>query len=262
MIMPRLSLFAVAVAVAVAVTLGASTLAAQVATPPAPPLPPAPPVPTAPGAKPVGSLPENSPFRDIGPDGSRFGFVAGYLFTKTDEAGVGPKSMPLFGIRHDLHIAGPAYMTTRLLGGSTSRTILDYTKKAALRDVGTKKTAMIAGDIGITMSATGDRTWHNLQPLINVGVGIASFTGDQHTDISGFRLGTKFEFTYGLGARYITGKNSELRFDLSWYAWQLKYPTTYRSTGVDPVAIRPTGTLSPWAGNRLLSVGYTFGIFR
>ena len=168
MMMPRLSLFAAAV------TLGASTLAAQVATPPAPPTP----VPAAPTTKPVGSLPDNSPFRDIGPDGNRFGLVVGYLFTKADEAGVGPKSMPLFGIRHDLHIAGPAYVTTRLLGGSTSRTIVDYTKKPAQRDVGTKQTAMVAGDIGITMSATGDRTWHNLQPLINVGAGIASFTGD------------------------------------------------------------------------------------
>jgi opacity protein-like surface antigen len=255
MMMPRLSLAAAALTVCV------SSLGAQVATPPTPPAPPTP-VPAAPTAKPVGSFPDDSPFRDIGPDASRLGFVVGYLFTKKDEAGVGPKSMPLFGIRHDLHIAGPAYLTTRLLGGSTSRTVLDYTKKPAQRNVGTKSTAMIAGDVGISMSATGDRTWHNLQPLINVGVGIASFTGDKDTDVSGFRLGTKFEFTYGLGARYITGKNSELRFDLSWYAWQLKYPTTYRSTAVDPIAIKPTGTLSPWAGNRLISVGYTFGVFR
>jgi hypothetical protein len=252
MMTPRLSYFAFAL------TLGASTVGAQSA----PPTPPPAPVPATSSTKPVGSLPEDSPYRDIGPDGNRFGLVAGYLFTKADAAGVGPQSMPMYGIRHDLHIAGPAYLTTRLLGGSTSRTVLDYTKTAALRNVSTRNTAMVAGDVALTVSATGDRTWHRLQPLINVGVGLASFTGDQKADVSGFRLGTKFEFTYGLGARYITGRNSELRFDLSWYAWQLKYPTTYRSTAVDPVAIRPTGTLSPWAGNRLISLGYTFGIFR
>ncbi len=246
--MPRFSLLAFAFTFC-----ASTTMSAQVATPPAPP---------APTAKPVGTLPDNSPFRDIGNDGNRFGIVAGYLFTKNDEAGVGPKAMALYGIRHDLHIAGPAYLTARLLGGSTNRTILDYTKKPAQRAVGTRQTALIVGDIGITMSATGDRTWHNIQPLFNLGIGLASFSGDQKTDVSGFRLGTKFQFTYGIGARYITGSNSELRFDLSWYAWQLKYPTTYRSTAVDPVAIKPTGTLSPWAGNRLLSVGYTIGIFR
>jgi hypothetical protein len=203
MMMPRLSL------VAAVLTVCVSSLGAQVATPPLPPTP----APAAPTSKPVGSFPDDSPYRDIGPDASRFGLVAGYLFTKKDEAGVGPKSMPLFGIRHDLHITGPAYMTTRLLGGTTTRTVLDYTKKAAQRNVGTKSTPMIAGDIGITMSATGDRTWHNLQPLFNVGLGIVSFPGDRDTDVSGFRLGTKLEFTYGLGARYITGKNSELRFD-------------------------------------------------
>ena len=251
MIYPRLSL------VVAALTVGVASLGAQVATPPVPPIAAA-----GPAEKPVGSLPDDSPFRDIGPDGNRFGFVAGYLFTSKDPAGVGPKSMPLFGIRHDVHIAGPAYFTTRLLGGTTSRTIVDYTKKAALRSATTKSTPMIAGDIGITMSATGDRTWHNLQPLINLGVGIVSFLGDREPDVSGFRLGTKLDITYGLGARYITGKNSELRLDLSWYLWQLKYPNTYRSTGVDPIAIRPTGTLSPWTGNSLISVGYTLGVFR
>jgi hypothetical protein len=236
----------------------APALRAQSTTPP----PPATPAPAAPVGKPVGTLPDESPFRDLTNDGNRFGLYAGYFWTKADEAGVGPKAMPIVGIRHDLHIGGPAYLTARIFGGSTERTIQDYTKKPGFRTANSKSTALVAGDIGLTMSLTGDRTWHHLQPLINLGVGLASFTGDQTADISGFRLGTKFDFTYGFGARYVTGSNSELRFDVAWYAWQLKYPNTYRSTDADPIAIRPTGTLSPWAGNRQVSVGWTIGVFR
>jgi hypothetical protein len=211
-------------------------------------------------AQTIGSLPEKSPFLDLN-DGMRFGVVAGWLFTGSDDAGVGPKSAPILGLRYDLPIGGPAYLTASLFGTSTTRTVLDYTKTAATRNVGTQSTGLVNANVAVAMSFTGLRTWHRLQPLLNLGVGVVSGVGDKQ-DVSGYKFGTTGSFSYGLGMRYATGRNSELRFDLNQYWWQIKYPELYRSTQGDPVAIKPTGSLNSWTANTALTVAWSLRSFR
>jgi hypothetical protein len=211
-------------------------------------------------AQTVGSLPDKSPFLDVH-DEQRFGLTAGWLLTGHDAAGVGPKSAPVVGIRYDLAIGGPAYLTGTLFGTSTTRTVLDYSKSAATRNIGTQSTGLINANVALAVSATGQRTWHKLQPLVNIGFGVVSGPGD-NVDVSGYKLGTQFEFSYGLGVRYVTGKNSEFRADLNQYWWQLKYPELYRSTQGDPVAIKPTGPLNSYTANTALTIGWSVRSFR
>jgi hypothetical protein len=203
----------------------------------------------------VGSLPDKSPFTDLD-GGQRFGLIGGYLSTGTDVVGVGPKSGPLVGIRYDLSVGGPVYLTGTLFGVSTTRTILDYTRTAATRDVGEQSSELVNFNVAMAMSLTGKRSWHRLQPLVNIGVGVVTAAGDK-PDISGYTFGTNFSFSYGLGLRYATGHNSELRLDANWYWWQIKYPELYRSTQGDPIAIRPTGQLNSYTDNRAVTLGWT-----
>ena len=42
----------------------------------------------------------------------------------------------------------------------------------------------------------------------------------------------------------------------------MNYPGTYQSTISDPIAIMPTGPLDAWTSNRIVTVGYTWGVFR
>lgn len=210
-------------------------------------------------AQAVGSTPENSPYQDVR-GGQRLGLEAGYMVMARDPAGVGPQSTPYAGLRYDFHAGGPAYITSRVFGLSTDRDVLDYTKKAAVRHVGTQKLGVIGGDVGLAISITGDRSWHRLQPLLEGSGGFVSGIGEKE-DVSRYAFGSRFYLTYGLGARYVTGKNSELRADLVWFAWQLKYPTTFQSTDADPVPIT-TGSLSPWTRNRTMTASWTWGIFR
>ena len=211
-------------------------------------------------AQTVGSLPDKSPFLDLH-DGMRFGLVAGWLATGSDPVGVGPKSAPMLGLRYDVAIGGPVYLTGSLFGTSTTRTVLDYTKSRATRDIGTQSTGLVNANVAIAMSLTGQRSWHRLQPLVNLGVGVVSAPGDK-VDISGYKFGTQFSFSYGFGVRYATGRNSELRFDLNQYWWQLKYPPLYRSTQGDPVAIRATGSLDSYTANTALTIAWSLKSFR
>jgi hypothetical protein len=210
-------------------------------------------------AQTVGSLPDKSPFLDVN-DGMRIGIVAGWLATGTDPVGVGPKSAPTLGVRYDWAIGGPMYLSGSLFGASTTRTVLDYTKNAATRNVGTQGVGLIVGDVSLALSLTGARTWHGLQPLVNLGVGVA--TGPDKEDISGYAFSTAFAFSYGFGVRLTTSKNAEFRFDLDQYWWQLKYPESYRSTQGDVNAIRPTGALNAYTANTALTVSYSMRIFR
>lgn len=208
----------------------------------------------------IGTLPEKSPFGDIR-GGHRTGLVGGYMVTSRDPAGVGPRSGPLIGARYDLHAGGPTYLTGRVFGFSSGRDVLDFTKKAALRRVGTQTSTIVGTDVGLTLSLTGDRSWHSIQPLVHSGVGLAFALGDK-LDVSQYRFSSQFSFSWGCGARWATGRNSELRADVAWYYWKLKYPVTFRSTEGDSIAIRPSGSMTPWTGNRAMTVSWTWGIFR
>jgi hypothetical protein len=210
----------------------------------------------------VGTEPAKSPFQSI-VDPTRVGGFAGLLFVTDNGPGVTPKSpIPIVGIRYDYHITGPTYFNASLASGHTTRTILDYNKSAATRNIGEKNTWLMALDVGFDLAPTGDRTWKGIQPLTHLGAGYVFTPGDTREDASGYTFGGKFSLSWGFGVRWVTGKNRELRADLGWRLWKMTYPGTYQSTVSDPIAIMPTGAMDSWTSNRMLTVGYTWGIFR
>lgn len=216
----------------------------------------------APLAAQVGSLPDQSPYKDL-EDGQRFGLVAGMWSFGKDPVGVGPKGpVAAYGLRYDLAITGPMYLSVRALSGSVTRNVIDYTRPHAQRLVGTRSSTLTDIDAGLTLALTGDRSWHDLQPLVNFGAGMMFTAGDNKGDASGFALKPALSLTMGAGMRWVTGRNSELRADVSLDWWQLKYPQTYRSTDADPSAVFPTGGLTPWTTNKTVTVGWTWRIFR
>ena len=89
----------------------------------------------------VGSEPAKSPFQSI-IDPTRVGAFGGLLFVTDNGPGVAPKGpIPVVGLRYDYHIAGPTYFTASLASGHTTRTILDYNRSAATRNIGERLSA-------------------------------------------------------------------------------------------------------------------------
>jgi hypothetical protein len=210
----------------------------------------------------VGTEPDKSPYQSI-VDPTRVGGFGGLLFVTDNGPGVTPKSpIPIVGIRYDYHITGPTYFNASLASGHTTRTILDYNKSAATRNIGEKNTWLMALDVGFDLAPTGDRSWKGIQPLTHLGAGYVFTPGDTREDASGYTFGGKFSVSMGFGVRWVTGKNREFRADLGWRLWKMTYPGTYQSTVSDPIAIMPTGSLDSWTANRMLTVGYTWGVFR
>lgn len=212
------------------------------------------------GAQVVGTLPDKSPFVDLH-DGPQLGLVGGWLAAGHDAVGVNAKSAPIIGVRYDLSLGGPVYVTGTVFGTTTNRTILDYTKPAARRNTGTQDFELVDANVALALSLTGRRTWHRIQPLVNIGAGVVTGLGDKG-DISGYSFSTAFQFSYGAGVRLVTSSRSEFRLDINQYWWNVKYPPLYRSTQGDPVAIKPTGSLSSWTANTGLTLAWSLRAFR
>lgn len=210
----------------------------------------------------VGHPTSESPYRDVSrrPRASIFG---GWYAAANDEAGVLPKSAPILGAKFEVHVGGPADITLRLGHVSTERSVIDPTKSSGSRFVEDREVTLGFGEIGLSFSLTGAKTWHGIMPTLNGGIGLVSdFKG---ADVGGFRHGTTFVVGYGLGVRYIPSPSSRwsLRGDAGSYIYSLEYPLSYYTPAGDGTTVLTQATKrSQWRNNWTLTVGAAYYLFR
>jgi hypothetical protein len=209
----------------------------------------------------VGRLPAQSSLQDLN-DGQRFGLFTGWLTTGLDPVGVRAHSAPIAGVRYDLLMGAPAYLSMRLYGIKSSHDVADPNRPQNDRFNGTASDNQLGADASVEVSLTGERTWHGVQPLTRLGLGFISGVGN-HFDLSRFAPGTSVVYLYGLGARWPVGKNADFRVDANWMVYQVRYPAAYRlGTAADTVPLRGTGGMTPQTTNRAITASWTWGIFR
>jgi hypothetical protein len=206
-------------------------------------------------------LPENSPYHDVSTD-TRIAAFAGWYWAGHDPAGVLPKSGPLYGVRWDVHVGGPADLTFRVATVPTQRNVIDPLKAAGHRVVQVRDISLGMGDAGIAFNLTGNKSWHYLVPALHASVGVLSdFSG---TDLGGYTSGTTFALGYGIGTR-ILPKNNRLsaRVDIGNYFYAINYPDTYFAPAVDGTTVLPTtASKNGWHNNWTLTFGVTFALFK
>ncbi|MBW7932432.1 MAG: hypothetical protein H3C62_02220 [Gemmatimonadaceae bacterium] len=208
----------------------------------------------------VGSTPDKSPYRDLTWKQSVALFAGGFD-TGRDEANVGPQPGWLAGVRYDLRLGGPVSLVGRLSSGPTSRRVILPLKPPASRFAGNQDSQLLAADLGIALNLTGQKSWHRVVPVLSGGVGMVSdFKGNP--DAGGYRFGTQFMFTWGMGVRYQTNGRLEPRLDFTNYLWQLRYPAEFRQSPSDGSKPVVTGGKAPWMGNHLWSLGLAYQLFR
>jgi len=209
----------------------------------------------------VGHAPESSPYLDI-EDPRNLSFYGGYLLAPYTPGHVNPHSGPLAGIRWDIHLGGPAYFEARWAHVFTEHDVTVPTLPAQVRDIGSKPTQLNLVDVGLALNLVGERTWHHLIPVINVGFGLATDLGAAR-DSAKFRFGTQFEMTAGGGIRWVPGGPIQLRFDVADYFYATRYPGSFRGvTGTNDGVIKPTQALTAWRQNIAPTVGLSFTAFR
>jgi hypothetical protein len=207
----------------------------------------------------VGHLPENSPYRDL-ETRQEFTFFGGRYTTGKDPIGVAPLDGPMYGIRYQVHVGGPAFLMARWSHVNSSRFAIDPTKNGAARKLGKHDESINLYDIDLALNLTGEKSFHHIVPVINFGAGVAScscsVTNDPYT------FGTPFAFTFGGGLRYVPGSRLQLTVDWNDYLYQIKYPTAYYVIPTGGTAAATNEARSFWKNNKALTFGASLLFFR
>ena len=208
----------------------------------------------------VGHLPENSPYRDL-ESSQELSFFGGRYSAGKDPIGVAPSGGPMYGLRYEIHVGGPAFLMARFAHVNGERFPIDPTKSGTAAQVGRKNVSLKLFDVNLVLNLTGQKSFHNIVPVINFGAGIASCNCTVSPDP--YTFGTPFAFSFGGGLRYVPGGRFQLRADWGDYLYQLKYPTAYYLTPTTGTAAAGGGQArSFWKNNRALSLGASLLFFR
>jgi hypothetical protein len=208
----------------------------------------------------VGHLPENSPFRDL-ESRQEISFFGGRYSAGQDPLGVAPRGGPMYGARYEIHVGGPAFLMARLAHVNSERFPIDPTKSGAARQLASQNVSLNLFDLNLVLNLTGQKSFHKIIPVINLGAGVASC--GCKVDPDPYSFGTPFAFSFGGGLRYVPGGRFQLRVDLGDYLYQLKYPAAYFLTPTTGTAAAGSDQArSFWKNNRAVSVGASLLFFR
>jgi hypothetical protein len=203
----------------------------------------------------IGHEPASSPYEDLEfrQELTPFG---GYARARVDPAGVLPQSASIAGLRYELYLGGPVSLTSELSAMFSDRTVIDPTKPAVSRFVGTESARVYGADLGIALGLTGRKSWHNLVPQVRAGVGVLH--SDAADDTTGLKFGTPFAITVGAGVKFVTGGRLQLRADVGTRLFKQKYPDAYYRTASDNTAVLTDAKRSYWTNHGLLTVGVSY----
>jgi hypothetical protein len=210
----------------------------------------------------VGHVPQRSPYIDLEyrQEATVFG---GYYNAGTDQVGVAPRGGPMFGVRYDLRLGGPASLTSKLIYVSSRRDVIDPRRPQASRVVQADATwPVYIADVGISLNLTGQRSYRRIVPFVTTGLGVATdFKGG--ADVGAWRFGTPFAFSLGGGVKWVPAGNLQLRADVTDQLYQIKYPNSYYVAASDGTSVLSLkDSKSDWTSNIGLSLGVSYLFFR
>jgi hypothetical protein len=204
----------------------------------------------------VGHEPEKSPYTDLEYK-QELTPLFGYVRARKDPAGVTPKSAPMVGLRYELNLVGPLSLSSDLTGTFSERDVIDPSKPAATRSVGTQRNTIYAADVALGLALPGRKSWHHLVPNVRGGIGIMSSRAKD--DSSGFSFGTPFAFVMGAGLKFVPSGRVQIRADLTERIFKLSYPDSYYRLSGDNTAVLSTQTpRSFYTHHTALTVGVSY----
>ena len=192
-----------------------------------------------------------------------FAFVAVPAAAQVD-VGYPPRNSPFRDLeyKHELTIGGPVQFVARMARVNSERNVINPLEPKATRDLGVQSWPIYLTDLGFSLNLTGQRKWHGVVPIVNMGIGLASDL-DKKNDKDDFNLGTTFAFSLGSGLRIVPGGRFQMRADAGVWMWQYKYPTTYYAlTSDNTTVLGPKVAKNFWKKNLGLTLGASYLLFR
>jgi hypothetical protein len=203
-------------------------------------------------AQQVGFPPAQSPYRDLEYKEELTPY-GGWANASTDAARVVPQSASIFGLRYQIHIAGPVAFDADVSRMGASRNVIDPTQIASKRILGTTDAAVYGVNVGVALALTGRKSWHFMVPEVRGGGGVVS--SEAKDDVSGYTFGTPFAFTFGGGLKFVSRGRFQMRADATERLYKQKYPDSFYRTTLDGTSLLTTQSRTFWSNQTLLTVG-------
>ena len=183
-----------------------------------------------------------------------------YLSQGTGRFGYGPKPGIAIGGRYGIRLGGPVGVEGALTYLPTSRDLIDPGRVAGDRVVGDVSAQVLAADVRLRLSLTGDRTWRGLNPYFFAGGGMAFDLAGESSEEEvllpddRFKFTTSWEGVFGAGFRWFATERILLRTDFALYFWQLQSPIGFRDPTRGFVGVGE----KEWVSGPSLSLGVAF----
>ena len=206
----------------------------------------------------VGYSPARSPYLDLYYT-QEITPIVGYYFGRGDAAGVAPGSGAITGVHYEWRVGGPAHLLGEIAYIGSSRMVKNPANPPATRNVGEQSWPLYSADVGLGMSLTGARSWHQIVPELRAGLGVVTDLKGK-PDVGGFKHGTRFALTWGGGVRFVPGGRFQFRADLTNRLYSIAYPESYYVvTSTNGTALLPTSqNKSVWRNNPALTIGLSY----
>jgi hypothetical protein len=188
----------------------------------------------SPASAQVGHPPAESPYTDL-EYRQELTPMFGYTRARVDAAGILPKSAPMAGLRYEIYLAGPVSFSTDFSHTFAERNVIDPTKPARTRLLGTEPAGVNSLDISLAAALTGRKSWHHIVPQVRGGIGIMQSAAKD--DSSGYKFGTPFAFHFGGGLKFVPGGRFQLRADVTERLFKQSYPDSYARLASDNTAV-------------------------
>lgn len=205
----------------------------------------------------VGYDPLHSPYRDAD-QSHEWSVLVGHYTARPDPAGVAPQGGELVGLLYGWHAGGPIYLTGSLTRIASQRLVLDPASPTSARRLGLAYWPLFDVDGQMEIALTGARTYHRVMPLTKFGFGLIS---DRHTrsDVGDFSFGTRFEFVWGAGFRWLASDRWAVRGDWTNRFYSMGYPETYYRLAKDSTSVVTAHQAkSFWRNNPAFSIGLSY----
>jgi hypothetical protein len=203
----------------------------------------------------VGSLPVNSPFRDVEKRQS-VTLLSGISIGGKDIAGAAPRGGIAQGIRYDVPLGGsPLDFTGILMRQAATRDLLQPGLPLANRIGGSVSEGLWMLDAAFTIRVTGGKSWHSLVPYVTAGAGFVVGAGSA-TDSSGFAMGSRFAPSGGLGLKFAPERSRwTVRADITNRFYSVRFPQSFRDSTPNVPRIVGPNSRNDWVRNTMFTLG-------
>lgn len=203
----------------------------------------------------VGHTPAGSPYRDV-QETMELTLMTGHFTARPDAVGIVPQGGDMWTLLYGWHAKGPLFLTGSMSRIESQRRVLD--PYATTKDLGIFAWPMMAFDGMMSLSLTGDRTYHGFMPLLNGGMGVVS-DGHTSSDVGNYGFGSRFEFLTGVSLRYIPAPHWAIRADFTDRYYSSGYPQSYYVSGKDGFPIVSADQDKRfWRINPSFTIGFSY----